>query len=245
MAIQNDTERVDQTCVKDAQYSGAFWLTALCLGLMCILQATLNIVLRLHFTFQVDMQLCNNHTLPIDTEQSYNDLLKKKLQLESSYISLGEMRDQLQRERDELQKRLSNITEMINKSGWIYFNFSIYYISTEKKNWYDSREDCRNLGADLVIINSTEEQVFLHKYFRTIEAWIGLTDNEKEGVWRWVDGSQLTTGYWWITEPNNNGGNENCVTTGYRHINITTWNDESCNSRMSWICEIRVFFDWK
>lgn len=43
--------------------------------------------------------------------------------------------------------------------GWMYFDSSLYYISTEEKNWNDSRQDCKERGIDLVIINSKEEQV--------------------------------------------------------------------------------------
>jgi hypothetical protein len=43
--------------------------------------------------------------------------------------------------------------------GWKKFECSCYFISTEKKTWEKSREDCLERGTDLVIINSKEEQV--------------------------------------------------------------------------------------
>uniref|UniRef100_A0A8B9J556 C-type lectin domain-containing protein n=1 Tax=Astyanax mexicanus TaxID=7994 RepID=A0A8B9J556_ASTMX len=130
--------------------------------------------------------------------------------------------------------------EKANVEGWIYFNSSLYYLSAEMKNWTYGRDDCIKRGADLVIINSREEQVFINTLRKRQWIWIGLGDGVSEGVWKWVDRSNLTTGFWKIGEPNNYSGDEDCAFCGYGSDPVKNWNDYSCNNQLVWICEKRI-----
>ncbi|XP_064781984.1 CD209 antigen-like [Oncorhynchus masou masou] len=144
----------------------------------------------------------NNLTKERDHLQtSYNTLTKERDQLQTSYNTLTKERDQLQtsyntltKERDQLQTSYNTLTKERDQltnckqtcpEGWLKFESSCYFLSTESKTWNESRKDCLERGADLVIINSDKEQEFLFKLKKRV--WIGLTDSVSEGTWKWVD----------------------------------------------------------
>uniref|UniRef100_UPI0037E779BD CD209 antigen-like protein E n=1 Tax=Semicossyphus pulcher TaxID=241346 RepID=UPI0037E779BD len=125
------------------------------------------------------------------------------------------------------------------QQGWVYLHPSFYYISSTKKSWQESREDCQQRGADLLIINSKEEQVCIHDFSRKFHKlmWIGLTQRQSRGIWKWVDGTLLTKSYWGPGEPNSyQGKTEDCAEIKL-HDNENSWNDIPCGDQNFWICE--------
>ncbi|XP_071264260.1 receptor-type tyrosine-protein phosphatase H-like isoform X4 [Salvelinus alpinus] len=143
-------------------------------------------------------------------------------------------------ERDRLQKEIERLNWENKAScpeGWRKFGSSFYYLSTEKKTWEKSRQDCLERGADLVIINSEEEQTFINGFESVKWVWIGLTDSVTEGTWKWVDGTPLTTPrYWWRGEPDG-GTDQNCVEIYYTSSGQGVWRDLGCSFSQEWICE--------
>ncbi|XP_034734527.1 CD209 antigen-like protein E isoform X2 [Etheostoma cragini] len=165
-------------------------------------------------------------TSPLIMTVSERDEFKRtNFDVEAGFKTLTE-------ERDDLKRKLNNLAQ----GRWEYFNGSFYYKSTITKTWQESRDDCLQKGADLVIINSKEEHDFLRKLKKVM--WIGLTDSETEGTWKWVDGTPLNERYWDSGEPNGEKS-ENCVEIK-KFDSENSWNDVSCSTSKNWICEMKV-----
>ncbi|XP_035532739.1 CD209 antigen-like protein A [Morone saxatilis] len=160
----------------------------------------------------------------------------------------------LTEERDLLKDSLANKTEELNmlKSrptcprGWRMFKCVCYLLSNETGSWEKGKEDCGVRGAGLVEIGSTAEQKFLSNFTKEeTHAWIGLTDKDKEGTWKWIDGGPLTLKYWRKPQPDNGGGykalgEEDCAHIIIGKGDIYNWNDLSCTTLLKWICEKRL-----
>uniref|UniRef100_A0A3B4UN77 C-type lectin domain-containing protein n=1 Tax=Seriola dumerili TaxID=41447 RepID=A0A3B4UN77_SERDU len=128
--------------------------------------------------------------------------------------------------------------------GWRRFSHACYFLSCNTGSWEKGREDCRAKEADLVIIDSLEEQTFLSNLVKEETlAWIGLTDEAMEGTWIWIDGTPLSLQYWRNTQPDNGGGDqslgeEDCGQIILGTNDLKNWNDLPCKTDVKWICEI-------
>ncbi|XP_055365495.1 CD209 antigen-like protein E [Betta splendens] len=168
----------------------------------------------------------------------YNNLTRERNEVQMQNKNLSEEQDQLQNrfedvtnERNDVQKKLQALQSL----GWTFFSQSLYYVSSVQKSWNESRDDCLQKGADLVIIDSHEEQEFTRSFKKS--SWIGLTDIDTEGTWKWVDGTPLTTSYWAVHEPNGFPGRDEDCAEIIPYILFKSWNDVSCNFKKFWICE--------
>ncbi|XP_030267387.1 CD209 antigen-like protein C isoform X5 [Sparus aurata] len=131
-------------------------------------------------------KLSNNYTQLQETASVNNN------QLKSSYETLSKNHSKLQA---ELQKLKDKIEGMRCPDGWTRFGCSCYFIPNEKRTWDESRADCQNKGADLVVINNKDENKFVSELNNMNgESWIGLKTEWLQGSryeWKWVDRSPL------------------------------------------------------
>ncbi|XP_061686371.1 CD209 antigen-like protein E [Syngnathoides biaculeatus] len=134
------------------------------------------------------------------------------------------------------QERSKGTTEESCPQGWLHFSISCYYISSQRRTWVNSRLDCLQRDADLVIIDSREEQAFLTGF--TKAAWIGMSDRDQEGIWIWVNGTQVIKNrlQWAPGQPDGAFGGEDCGDLRTM-MNFIGLNDSNCSRRSQWICE--------
>ncbi|XP_062386935.1 CD209 antigen-like [Sardina pilchardus] len=252
-------ERATASKPSGAVKSYSRWV-AVCLGLLCVLLLALNIGLGVRYvlekrqlqseredllanhvniTMERDQALASNTNLTRQMDQllaSYVNISMERDQVSSSTTNLTRQMDQLLSTNEQLRARISELEKRC-PSGWRHVNTTCYLISSSDKSWPESRQHCKDIGGDLVIISSEEEQVFIHG-LGIFRAWIGLM--YKQGVWEWVDSSPLSTSYWDHNEPN--PFSEQCALIDGKAGNpLFKWHDYLCRDKYSFICEMSAF----
>uniref|UniRef100_A0A668A7K4 C-type lectin domain-containing protein n=1 Tax=Myripristis murdjan TaxID=586833 RepID=A0A668A7K4_9TELE len=181
----------------------------------------------------------NNMTQERNQLKTSLSSMSQENQLQTSLNSMTQEKHQLQMEIERLTLKIKVHEHFVWKclcfleltpcpDGWTHFNSSCYFNSSESKSWDESRQDCLRRGADLVIINSREENKF------GLRVWIGLSDLETEGEWKWVDGSSLSYTSWAKGQPDDAPGGEDC---GEVRPERDGWNDLFCTHSLHWVCE--------
>lgn len=100
-----------------------------------------------------------------------------------------------------------------------HFNGRWYKVYLEKKTWHAARDKCKELGGRLVCVPDAPTWAFVRE-LTPASVWLGATDEETEGVWKWVDGAKVEWSAWIGSGPDNSGGVEDYLCT-----HRGQWND--------------------
>ncbi|GAB4094175.1 HYR domain-containing protein [Flaviaesturariibacter terrae] len=97
-----------------------------------------------------------------------------------------------------------------------------YFISNSPTTPEDAHARAIALGGHLVTISDAQENAFVSAMSPNF-IWIGHTDREVEGTFKWVTSEPVTYTNWNSGEPNNYGGNEDWAVINWGPNG--TWND--------------------
>ncbi|XP_065922990.1 cell death abnormality protein 1 [Magallana gigas] len=121
------------------------------------------------------------------------------------------------------------------EGNWSVYDRQCYSCIANAVPWQTARSSCLQLGADLVTINNAGTQSFVEKLCPNTNRWIGLNDLATESKFVWVkDSTAVSYSNWASSEPNNYGGDEDCVGL---LANIHGWNDVPCTLSYPYICQ--------
>ncbi|MCR5781174.1 MAG: leucine-rich repeat protein [Clostridia bacterium] len=109
----------------------------------------------------------------------------------------------------------------------IYYLFNTYSPCT----WSDAQAYCESQGGHLATVTSQEEMDAI-KPLITNNTWLGATEEEQDGTWKWVTGEEFAYTDW------NDGQPDNCDTGEDRLMAYSTkanikWNDVSATYTLS------------
>lgn len=120
-------------------------------------------------------------------------------------------------------------------------NGNYYKIVTAKCSWDQAKVICEGMGGHLATITSADENEFCYNMFARsgeTNCWIGATDADSEGNWKWVTGEPFSYKSFPSGEPN--GGKEaNALQYyfAYKNISDGLWDDHVATKKISFMCE--------
>ncbi|XP_044065012.1 CD209 antigen-like protein A isoform X2 [Siniperca chuatsi] len=113
--------------------------------------------------------------------------------------------------------------------GWLHVGDQCYHFSSDKLDWLKSRDSCAEMGSHLTILHTMEQHDALEKEARRIGGfdyhfWIGLSDIEKEGDWRWVDNTTLQHKFQKVSSMNQGLGRGEYLSEMFSYLLLTLSN---------------------
>lgn len=147
-----------------------------------------------------------------------------------------EVADPLQDDRDAHAFYCTGAADCADRTGCTLLapaSGSLYlWCADAAASWEEAERACAERGGRQVKLESEEEQEFLLAA-GVGGAWLGLTDAEAEGSWRWSDGGAVGFSSWAEGEPNDAGAGEDCASLR----SDGTWNDLGCGAALAFVCE--------
>ena len=113
------------------------------------------------------------------------------------------------------------------------FNGKWYFVYHDTCDWETAQRKCTVLGGQLAIVPDEPTWAYLRPLSKGLALWLGATDEKTEGLWKWIDGTEMKFKPWHRRQPDNAGGREHYLQTVHN-----AWNDLPKQHKcVGFICE--------
>lgn len=149
---------------------------------------------------------------------------------------------------DPSQERMTPTVKAFGKSppkDAVVFKQHSYKFFPDVLDWRQAKIRCEELGGHLPIVETDEENSFLNSLAEKSitnhgewdAIWLGATDEQQEGEWKWVSGQPLAFTKWFDQQPNNKQNEEHYMIL---YLKASSWCDQPLVSTLhnpNFICE--------
>ena len=119
--------------------------------------------------------------------------------------------------------------------GWEELEDQCYFWSTTESSWFDAEEFCNDKDGHLASITNQETHMYLRYKVNIVDGlgdiWVGGSDLEQGGVWRWADGTVWNFTRWATKPVPQPDGRRQCLAI-YHQLADDGWHDWKCGHQM-------------
>ncbi|XP_071986624.1 pulmonary surfactant-associated protein D-like [Engystomops pustulosus] len=137
---------------------------------------------------------------------------------------------------NQLQLSISKMTKALLFARGAIAGEKTFVTSGKELTYEQSNSICQKAGGQLASPKNSEENAAVLEVAQHygLFPFLGITDIQTEGIFRYSDGKSLAYSNWSPGEPNQ-WGEEDCVEMQLNGI----WNDKSCKEKRLIICEFQ------
>ena len=180
----------------------------------------------------------------VQTQNGYLNEVASALERMSELTLLAQDATKSNTDRELYDKEFQELKDFVNSTVGETFNgVAMFQRAYEEKpdyevinvdggiSWTDAKVDAESRDGHLATITSASEKEIILGNIGVIDGfmWIGATDEDTEGSWKWVTGETWDYTDWAAGEPNN-AGNEDYAVAGWGG---GSWNDLPHSSGIS------------
>jgi len=191
-----------------------------------------------------------------------------KRELEESTRVIEQLRRELSRKRDEVGKTKASLASCLRTScsggsDWKAIGSSRFKVFKGPVDWATAKSKCASEKLDYPALSKTfyghlaydksdEIHAFLRKEHQRLgndkqAIWLGSTDVNSEGVWKWGDYTKVASpGHWNYYRKSRGNGPENsrqhCMAIGWKTSD--NWDDQQCDDEQLYACQIDLVWSY-
>ena len=140
------------------------------------------------------------------------------------------------------------LTLLLASTFCVILNAQTFTIVEGSFTWQEAKADAEARSGRLAVLDTQEKidtaNALIQTYSSWGDLWIGLTDEQNEGSWLWINGEPLADNNWRFDEPNNyvEGEDYGVIKRGPNYGYPLKWMDYPNNYNFSYLLETLLTF---